>query len=255
MEPAKPRRPAAACCGRNISQEVKERAIVFPVWKRFLDLTCVAILLPLLLPLGCLIIIWIKMASPGPAFFRQNRIGLRGKEFMCLKFRTMVINADQGAHQEHLRKLMRKNGLTQKLECMGDPRIIPGGLLLRAMGADELPQLWNVLHGEMSMVGPRPCTPFECQLFCTEYQFRCLAPPGMTGLWQVSGKNRTTFEQMMEMDLYYVANASLLMDIKIMLRTVPAVLRLVWEMRVCPFCAKLFKRTAADASRNGRAAV
>ena len=77
---------------------MEERAIVFPVWKRILDLTCVAILLPLLLPLGCLIIIWIKMASPGPAFFRQNRVGLRGKEFMCLKLRTMVINADQGSH-------------------------------------------------------------------------------------------------------------------------------------------------------------
>jgi lipopolysaccharide/colanic/teichoic acid biosynthesis glycosyltransferase len=88
-----------------------------------------------------------------------------------------------------------------------------------------------------------------------EYQFRCLAPPGMTGLWQVSGKNKTTFEQMMEMDLYYVKNASLFMDIGIMLRTVPAVLKLVWEMRVGPFCAKCFTRTSTAASKNGRAAI
>ena len=88
-----------------------------------------------------------------------------------------------------------------------------------------------------------------------EYQFRCLAPPGMTGLWQVSGKNKTTFEQMREMDLYYVKNASLFMDIGIMLRTVPAVLKLVWEMRVGPFCAKCFTRTSTAASKNGRAAI
>ena len=136
-----------------------------PSWKRILDVLCILLALPVILPLGVLIALFIKLVSPGPAFFRQQRVGTFGKRFMCLKFRTMKIDADTSVHQDHLKHLITSNHPTQKLDCSGDKRLIMGGLLLRALGLDELPQLINVLRGEMSLVGPRPCTPFEFDLF------------------------------------------------------------------------------------------
>ena len=115
--------------------------------------------LPVLIPVGLVIAVFIKIVSPGPAFFRQQRVGHNGRRFMCLKFRTMKVNADTAVHQAHLKELVMGNGPTRKLDCGGDSRLIGGGLVLRALGADELPQLINVLRGEMSLVGPRPCTP------------------------------------------------------------------------------------------------
>jgi lipopolysaccharide/colanic/teichoic acid biosynthesis glycosyltransferase len=202
-----------------------------PSWKRILDVLCILLALPVILPLGVLIALFIKLVSPGPAFFRQQRVGTFGKRFMCLKFRTMKIDADTSVHQDHLKHLITSNHPTQKLDCSGDKRLIMGGLLLRALGLDELPQLINVLRGEMSLVGPRPCTPFEFDLFLPRHKRRCEAPPGLTGLWQVSGKNKTTFEQQINLDLYYVENKSLWLDLKVMALTIPAILLLVWEMK------------------------
>jgi len=202
-----------------------------PQWKRALDVTFVMLLLPFLLLIGIPIVLWIKLVSPGPAFFRQQRVGLGGRKFMCLKFRTMKVNADTSVHQAHLANLMKSNRPTRKLDNTGDKRLIPGGLVLRALGLDELPQLLNVLRGDMSLVGPRPCTPFEYGLYTPRHQGRCGALPGLTGLWQVSGKNRTTFEEMMDLDLYYVDNQSLLLDLTIIARTGPAILALIWELR------------------------
>lgn len=202
-----------------------------PAWKRTLDITCVLLALPVLLPVGVLIALFIKVASPGPAFFRQQRIGIRGKKFMCLKFRTMRVNADTGVHQAHLKTLMTSNQPTRKLDCAGDKRLIFGGVLLRSLGVDELPQLINILRGEMSLVGPRPCTPYEYDLYLPRHKSRCEAPPGLTGLWQISGKNKTTFEEQIDLDLYYVKHKSLWFDLKIIFLTIPAILALVWEMK------------------------
>ena len=202
-----------------------------PLWKRILDVTCVLLALPVLVPLGVLIALFIKLVSPGPAFFRQQRIGTFGKGFMCLKFRTMKINADTTVHQAHLKHLITSNHPTKKLDCGGDKRLIFGGLILRSLGADELPQLINVLRGEMSLVGPRPCTPYEFELFLPRHKRRCEAPPGLTGLWQISGKNKTTFEEQINLDLYYVEHKSLWLDLKIIALTIPAILVLVWEMK------------------------
>jgi lipopolysaccharide/colanic/teichoic acid biosynthesis glycosyltransferase len=204
----------------------------FPRWKRILDVTIVLLSLPVLIPVGILIAVWIKIVSPGPAFFRQPRVGYFGNRFMCLKFRTMKVNADTGVHQSHLKELMTSNRPTQKLDCGGDSRLIFGAVVLRAMGVDELPQLINVLRGEMSLVGPRPCTPYEFDLFSPRQKRRFEAPPGLTGLWQISGKNRTTIEEMINLDLYYANHKSVWLDLKIVALTVPAILVLVWEMKI-----------------------
>jgi len=221
----------SASCGRTESPAVPVR---FPLWKRILDITCVLLALPVLIPVGIVIAAFIKIVSPGPAFYRQPRVGYFGKRLLCLKFRTMKVNADAGVHQTHLKELMASNRPTRKLDYGGDSRLIPGGAVLRVLGVDELPQLINVLRGEMSLVGPRPCTPYEFGLYVPRHKRRCEAPPGLTGLWQVSGKNRTTFEEMINLDLYYAEHKSLWLDLKIIVLTVPAILVLVWEMKVSP---------------------
>jgi lipopolysaccharide/colanic/teichoic acid biosynthesis glycosyltransferase len=118
----------------------------------------------------------------------------------------------------------------KKLDGVGDSRLIPGGLWLRACGVDELPQLINVLRGEMSLVGPRPCVPYEYEMLQGRHRQRCETLPGLTGLWQVNGKNRTTFDKMMQLDLAYVVEKSLLLDLKIMVWTVPAIFLQVWDL-------------------------
>ncbi len=205
-----------------------------PPWKRALDLTCIVVAAPLWLPLGGLLALGIKLLSRGPAVFKQERIGYRGSRFVCLKFRTMVVNADTGVHQGHLARLMSSARPMVKLDAAGDPRLIPGGAWLRALGLDELPQILNVLRGEMSLVGPRPCLPYEYEQYQPHHRRRFDTLPGLTGLWQVSGKNRTTFEEMMELDLRYVDNRSLLLDLKIIARTIPAILLQVWETKRKP---------------------
>jgi exopolysaccharide production protein ExoY len=216
-------------CKRTETQQFPAR---FPLWKRILDITCVLLAFPVLIPIGILIAVFIKIVSPGPAFYRQPRVGFFGKPLLCLKFRTMKVNADTSVHQSHLKELMASNRPTRKLDCAGDTRLIPGGAVLRVLGVDELPQLVNILRGDMSLVGPRPCTPFEFELFSPRHKRRCEAPPGLTGLWQVSGKNRTTFEEMINLDLYYAEHMSLWLDLKIILLTIPAILVLAWEMNV-----------------------
>jgi len=144
----------------------------------------------------------------------------------------MKVNADTTVHKEHLSKLMSSNQPMRKLDSTGDKRLIPGGLWLRTLGVDELPQLINVLRGEMSLVGPRPTTPYEFEMFQPNYRQRCKTLPGLTGLWQVNGKNRTTFERMMELDLSYVEKKSLWLDLTIIAGTVPAILLQLWDVKV-----------------------
>lgn len=202
-----------------------------PFWKRALDLFCIFVALPALVPFMALIAVYIKLVSRGPVFFRQARVGLNGKTFDCLKFRSMKLNADTQVHQNYLKQLMQNDKPMTKMDIKGDPRLIPMGWLLRSTGLDELPQLINVLLGDMSIVGPRPCTRYEYDQYLPWHKRRFTTLPGLTGLWQVSGKNRTTFSEMIHLDVYYAENKSLALDIRIMLRTFPALLDQVKETK------------------------
>lgn len=200
-------------------------------WKRTLDISLVLLAFPFLLPLMALIAILIRSVSKGPVLFRQERVGHLGRRFMCFKFRTMFVNSDTVIHQGHLNQLMHSNKPMMKMDSKGDPRIIPFGLFLRAAGLDELPQLINVLRGEMSLVGPRPCLPYEYEGYLPWQRERFRAVPGLTGLWQVSGKNKTTFAEMIRLDIKYAETKSLWLDLRIILMTVPALLIQMLETR------------------------
>jgi lipopolysaccharide/colanic/teichoic acid biosynthesis glycosyltransferase len=205
-------------------------ASAIPRWKRILDLTCIVLSLPAWLPVMIGIALWIKAVSPGPIFFYQERVGYRARRFLIRKFRTMKVDAETLSHERHLEQLMQTNRPMTKLDA-ADPRIIRGGRILRALGVDELPQLFNVLYGEMSLVGPRPCTLREFQAYEPWQRARVQALPGLTGYWQVNGKNRTTFTEMIQMDLFYTRAMSLKMDMAILLRTLPALLGQFLETR------------------------
>jgi lipopolysaccharide/colanic/teichoic acid biosynthesis glycosyltransferase len=205
-----------------------------PAWKRVLDVVCIVLGMPLWLPVMIFLTVWVKFASPGPIFFRQERVGYRGKRFMILKFRTMKVNVETQSHEQYVDQLIHGNRPMTKLDASGDPRIIAGGRILRAMGLDELPQLINVFRGEMSLVGPRPCTPHEFGRYQGWQQDRVNAPPGLTGYWQVNGKNKTTFTEMIHMDIFYTKNMSLWLDLTIMAKTFPAILVQVIETRFAP---------------------
>lgn len=194
-----------------------------PLWKRALDLAIIVLLAPGLLLVSTIVALVIKLGSKGPVFFCQKRVGYRGREFVCYKFRTMRPNVETQSHQKHTQELINSEAPMTKLDARKDPRLVPGGAPIRALGLDELPQLLNVLKGEMSVVGPRPCMPYEYELYKPWQRRRFEAVPGLTGLWQVSGKNRTTFTQMIRLDIEYAERRSLLLDLRILFRTFPAV--------------------------------
>jgi len=202
-----------------------------PRWKRGLDVCAIAVALPLLVPLCLAVWLVIRLVSKGPILFKQERVGFRGQRFMCLKFRTMHCGAETTTHQGHLEQLMESNVPMVKMDAKGDARIIPLGRLLRSTGLDELPQLVNVLNGEMSLVGPRPCLAYEAARYLPWQLERFNALPGLTGLWQVNGKNRTTFTRMIQLDIEYTRTKSLGLDLKIMLKTIPALAVQVWDNR------------------------
>lgn len=192
---------------------------VVPAWKLLLDIVLVLIALPLVGPLMAVIAILIKIVSPGPIFFRQERVGLGGKRFQCVKFRSMRTDADPAAHQTYVRRLQCTGAAMEKMDAHKDRRLIRWGGLLRATALDELPQLWNVVRGEMSWVGPRPCIPYELEKYEPWHYQRFNSLPGLTGWWQVKGKNRTTFDEMVRLDIEYTQRQSLLLDFYILLRT------------------------------------
>jgi lipopolysaccharide/colanic/teichoic acid biosynthesis glycosyltransferase len=217
-----------------------------PGWKRLLDLTCILVSAPFWLAVLIAIALWIKAISPGPIFYSQKRIGYRGKPFVLFKFRTMEVNVETQSHELHLEHLMRADCPMTKLDASGDPRIIFGGRIIRAMGLDELPQLWNVFRKEMSLVGPRPCTPQELQCYKVWQQERLDAWPGLTGYWQVNGKNKTTFTEMVRMDIYYSRSLSLRLDLKILLKTVPAIMAQVCESGIAVFRRRLRSKSISQ---------
>ena len=202
-----------------------------PLWKRCLDLFCLLLAAPTILPLMVFNGAFIKTVSPGPVFFKQERIGFRGRKFLCLKFRSMKPNADTKVHQSHLKDLIQSDTPMIKMDASGDPRLIPFGSILRSSGLDELPQLINVFKGEMSLVGPRPCTPYEFEQYQPWHKQRLRVLPGLTGLWQVSGKNRTTFSEMVNLDIYYADHCSPWLDLSIMFKTFPVLFGQVQEMQ------------------------
>jgi lipopolysaccharide/colanic/teichoic acid biosynthesis glycosyltransferase len=201
---------------------ITDEATALPAWKRALDLTLILIASPGLLLIGVAVAVLIKAGSRGPVFFRQGRVGYKGREFVLFKFRTMAVGAETDTHRLYAQKLMNAETPMTKLDAKKDPRVIPFGGLLRATGLDELPQFLNVLRAEMSIVGPRPCLPYEYELYEPRQRRRFDAVPGLTGLWQVSGKNRTTFNQMIQFDIEYSERRSLGLDLKIILLTLPA---------------------------------
>lgn len=209
----------------------QNETIALPTWKRVLDCVLICLAAPLVLPLMAVIALLIRCNSSGPVLFQQKRVGFRGQNFMCLKFRTMHCGAETGSHQGHLQQLITSDAPMTKLDANGDSRIIRFGKILRASGLDELPQLINVLAGEMSLVGPRPCVSYEAEKYLAWQQERFNAAPGLTGLWQVSGKNRTTFTRMMELDIEYTRRKSLWLDLKIIFMTIPALFVQMWDMK------------------------
>ncbi len=196
-----------------------------PVWKRSLDLILCAMALPALALAAVGAGILIVCTAPGPLLFRQERVGLKGRRFVIYKFRTMRADASDTDHARHVTQLMHSRAPLRKLVAQGDPRLIPGGRLLRATGIDELPQVLNVLAGDMSMVGPRPCLPYEFEAYTERQRHRLDVTPGLTGLWQVSGKNRTSFARMVALDLVYARRRCLSLDLAIILRTPAALVR------------------------------
>jgi exopolysaccharide biosynthesis polyprenyl glycosylphosphotransferase len=197
--------------------------------KRALDVAVTSVTLIVMAPLAVLAAIGIKATSRGPIIYRQTRVGLRGRPFTLYKFRTMSIDALSERHREYVDGwiLGRADGNGDDggvYKLVQDERITRIGRLLRATSLDELPQLWNVLRGDMSLVGPRPPIPYEVERYTEWHKRRLEVPPGITGLWQVSGRNKLSFEEMVHLDIDYIEKWRLSLDVSILLRTVPTVL-------------------------------
>jgi exopolysaccharide biosynthesis polyprenyl glycosylphosphotransferase len=196
--------------------------------KRVLDVCGSAFAILIFSPLFITIAAAVKLTSKGPVLFRQERVGLGGRRFTFLKFRSMVCGSDPHIHQEYIRrfiggKITEASGGAFKIK--DDPRLTRIGAFLRRSSLDELPQLFNVLRGDMSLVGPRPAIPYEIDLYQPWHRERFLeVKPGITGLWQVVGRSKTTFDDMVRLDLQYAKQWSIWLDIKILLQTPRAVL-------------------------------
>jgi lipopolysaccharide/colanic/teichoic acid biosynthesis glycosyltransferase len=220
------------------SEESEESAVRdgIPQWKRAFDIIGASLCLVAASPILLVSALLIKCVSRGPVFFKQERIGHRGKTFVMWKLRTYEVSAGTHDHKEYLTKIIvdsqnRDNTAEIPMVKMDDhPGIIPGvGFLLRKLCIDEIPQLFNVLLGDMSLVGPRPAMSYEVKEY-SPWQFKRLhAMPGMTGLWQVSGKNRLSFNEMVNLDLKYWEKKSPLLDIKILLKTPWAIAMQIYD--------------------------
>lgn len=193
-----------------------------PFWKRTIDVAGAIAGLVLLSPLFAAIALWIKLVSPGPVFFRHRRYGLAGRPFRVWKFRSLKMNEPDSTQRDYMVELME----SEQPMVKRDPHlaIIPGGRIMRQLGIDELPQLINILQGEMSFVGPRPhVVPLQSYAIWQRPRFDVV--PGITGLWQISDKEQTTFSTMMQMDIEYIGRRTLWLDLKILFGTFPAVVR------------------------------
>jgi lipopolysaccharide/colanic/teichoic acid biosynthesis glycosyltransferase len=205
-------------------------SLFFRAFKRLVDIVISLFLLFIFSPFFLLIGLAIKMNSRGPVFFRQTRIGKMGKPFTFYKFRSMIVNNDDSLHRSYTQDFI-KNGKPaaaseQKVsyKIKNDPRVTNVGKLLRATSVDELPQLFNVLKGEMSLVGPRPCMPYEWEHYDDWHKKRLSVTPGCTGLWQVSGRSAVGFDDMVLLDLFYINNMSPWFDLQLIIKTIPVMI-------------------------------
>ncbi len=197
--------------------------------KRVLDIVftlCIAV--PVLL-FSAVIALLILADSEGPILYRQKRVGRNGAEFEMLKFRSMYVKNDDSKHREAIKRYMNgsklNNDTNSPYKIYDDPRVTKVGKFIRSTSLDELPQFLNVLRGEMSLVGPRPPLPYEVELYSLHQKLRLSGKPGLTGPWQIYGRSRVTFENMVEMDIAYLQRQSLWEDIKLIFLTIPVVIR------------------------------
>jgi len=204
----------------------------YSFWKSVVDRTAALVALVALSPLLVLIAVIIRLDSPGSPIFRQERVGKSGRTFTAYKFRTMRDNNDDSDYKAYLRRYHLENdpfSIDQHgnpvYKIIDDPRVTRFGGVLRQTNLDELPQILNVLAGEMSFVGPRPDIPFAVEMYSDWHRERLCTTPGITGLWQVSRRNGCSFDHMVQLDIDYIGNQSLLLDSKIVLRTIGVVLR------------------------------
>jgi lipopolysaccharide/colanic/teichoic acid biosynthesis glycosyltransferase len=202
-----------------------QRAFRGVLAKQVLDFTCALGLLVVLAVLLAVLALAVRLSSPGPTLFVQRRIGKNGKSFSMYKFRTMHVGSDVGSgveiHRTYVRALI--GGVAEPnagaFKLIDDPRVTPFGRVLRRFSLDELPQLFNVLKGDMSLVGPRPPLGYEVELYGARERARLSVPPGLTGLWQISGRSELSFHQMVDLDLQYISRWSFWLDLKILLVT------------------------------------
>lgn len=215
----------------DLLDAMQQRSVSFFV-KRLIDIVGSALALILLSPLLAVLALIIKLTSKGPVFFRQQRLGQFQKPFVFLKFRSMHVSTSHDIHREYVRSYIAGRAESANTDqrrvvykITNDPRVTPIGRFMRRASLDELPQFWNVLKGDMSLVGPRPPIPYEIDAYDIWHRRRLLeAKPGITGLWQVHGRSRTTFDEMVRLDLRYSRNFSVFSDLKILLETPRAVI-------------------------------
>ena len=191
--------------------------------KQFMDFAVTSVLVLFLSPVLIFLALAVKLTSRGPILYKANAIGKNGRPFKMYKFRSMYVNNDQAAHKKLVSSLIH-SGVTPGHKLTNDRRITPIGHYLRKFSLDELPQLFNVLKGEMSLIGPRPCLTYEYNEYKPWHKKRCSIRPGISGLWQVTGRSEVSFNDMIILDLYYIENFSIWLDFKIFLKTIPTVL-------------------------------
>ncbi|MDN5214243.1 sugar transferase [Fulvivirgaceae bacterium BMA12] len=194
----------------------------YHMFKRFFDLVVASIIIIAFMPVWIFIATLIKLSSPGPIFYKATSVGLNGEEFKMYKFRSMRTSSSNQIHQDKVIKMILENEATTKLK--NDPRITTIGKVLRKLSIDEFPQLINVLKGEMSLVGPRPNLPYEYKHMADWQKKRFSVIPGMTGLWQIKGRDEVLFNDQIVLDLYYIEHRSIKLDFEILLNTIPVVI-------------------------------
>ncbi len=232
--------------GIPVRPKVKARQL--PTWKRAADVAASLLGLVIMSPVLLVTYALLRLAMRGPAIFRQERVGYLGRPFTMLKFKTMV-DSRESHHREAMRRIIQADDSDEAMDPIKEreeKRVTPLGLFLRKTAIDELPQLVNVLRGEMSLVGPRPPIPYEVEVYKRWHGGRLDAVPGVTGLWQVSGMNALSFKEMARLDIYYSRNMSPWLDLKIVIQTPLAVLRAIFKPRT-------HKKCRADVSGPGTA--
>ncbi len=212
-------------------QQIVQIDIRYLRLKRFLDIVfTLLILLPLCI-VTLIVAVLIRLDSAGPVFYRQKRVGLNGKEFFMYKFRSMYQNNDDALHRAAIMRYLNNQALSTSAntqmayKCTDDPRITRVGKFLRKTSIDELPQFFNILRGEMTLVGPRPSLPYEVELYSSHDRLRLCGKPGLTGHWQIYGRSRVPFQTMVEMDIAYLQRQSFKEDLKLIVLTVPVMLQ------------------------------